>query len=159
MRAAMAAIDAIGIGAREVLLEVMMHVAWADKVLMPEERQAAQAAAMSLGLVLPGERDLTSPDRQPVPLESLDISGLERRDRELVYVCASWMAMADQQEQTEETAVLDEVRGRLGLDAARAAELMTHARALRDRQNVERSSWWRAFDRLVVEAARSLDGR
>lgn len=155
----MAAIDAIGIGAREVLLEVMMHVAWADKVLMPEERQAAQAAAMSLGLVLPGERDLTSPDRQPVPLESLDVAGLERRDRELVYVCASWMAMADQQEQTEETAVLEQVRERLGVEPARASELMKHARALRDRQNVERSSWWRAFDRLVVEAARSLDGR
>jgi aspartate ammonia-lyase len=152
----MAAIDAIGIGAREVLLEVMMHVAWADRVLMPEERQAAQAAAMALGLVLPGEKDLASPDRKPVPLASLDVSGLERRDRELVYVCAAWMAMADREEQTEETKVLDEVRERLEIDGKRAGELMTHAKALREKQDVERSSWWRAFDRLVVEAARSL---
>lgn len=155
----MAAIDAVGMGAREVLLEVMMHVAWADRVLMPEERQAAQAAAMALGLVLPGERDLASPDRKPVPLASLDVSALARRDRELVYVCASWMAMADLEEQLEETAVLVEIRDRLELDPARATELMKHARTLRDRQNVERSTWWRAFDKLVVEAARSLDGR
>ncbi len=155
----MAAIDAIGIGAREVLLEVMMHVAWADRVLMPEERQAGQAAAMSLGLVLPGEKDLASPDRKPVPLASLDVSGLERRDKELVYVCASWMAMADHEEQTEETAVLDEVRERLEIDGARAAEPMKHARPHRSEQDVQRSSWWRAFDRLVVGAARSLGAR
>lgn len=155
----MAAIDAIGMGAREVLLEVMMHVAWADRVLMPEERQAAQAAAMSLGLVLPGERDLTSPDRKPVPLASLDVSGLPPREREIVYVCASWMAMADHEQQAEEAAVLDDLRRLLGIDDAHGKALMQRAEGLRARQDVEKSSWWRAFDRLVVEAARALDGR
>ena len=28
---------------------------------------------MGLGLVLPGDRDLTSPDRKPVPPERLDV--------------------------------------------------------------------------------------
>ena len=152
----MAAIDAISMQARAVLLEVMMHVAWADRQLMPEERQAAQAAAMALGLVLPSERDLASPDHKPIPLADLDVSQLASKDRQLVFVCAAWMAMADHEEQTEETKVLDEVRERLAIDTARAADLMTQARALRAKQDVERSSWWRAFDRLVVEAARSL---
>lgn len=34
---------------------------------------------------------------------------------------------------------------------------MERARTLRDRQTADRTSWWRAFDKLVVEAARSLD--
>lgn len=155
----MAAIDAISMQARGVLLEVMMHVAWADRQLMPEERQAAQAAAISLGLVLPSERDLTSPDHKPVPLAELDVSPLGTRDRELVLVCASWMAMADNEEQSEETAVLESVREHFGISTARMGELKAGAVALRKRQTADRSSWWRAFDRLVVEAARSLDGR
>ena len=155
----MAAIDAVSMQARSVLLEVMMHVAWADRQLMPEERQAAQAAAISLGLVLPSERDLTGPDRKPVPLDELDVGPLSTRDRELVLLCASWMAMADNQEQTEETAVLESVRARFGLSPDDLKRLMERARALRERQTSDRTSWWRAFDKLVVEAARSLDER
>lgn len=153
----MAAIDAVSMQARGILLEVMMHVAWADRQLMPEERQAAQAASIALGLVLPSERDLTSPDRKPVPLEELDVGPLAVRDRELVFLCASWMAMADNEEQSEETAVLESIGERLALQAGDRARLKERARTLRDRQTADRTSWWRAFDKLVVEAARSLD--
>ena len=153
----MAAIDAVSMQARGILLEVMMHVAWADRQLMPEERQAAQAASIALGLVLPSERDLTSPDRKPVPLDELDVGSLVSRDRELVFLCASWMAMADNEEQSEETEVLGRVGERLGLQAPDQARLMERARELRDRQTTDRTSWWRAFDKLVVEAARSLE--
>jgi aspartate ammonia-lyase len=152
----MAAIDAIGIEARQVLLEVMMSVAWADRELAPEERQAAQAAAMSLGLVMPGDRDLTAPERRPVPLEDLDVSALSARDKELVFLCAAWMAMADTIEQSEETELLGRVQGRLSVDDARAEWLKARAVELRLKQAAEKSSWWRAFDRLVVEAARAL---
>lgn len=153
----MAAIDAVSMQSRAILLEVMMHVAWADRQLMPEERQAAQAAAIALGLVLPSERDLTSPDHQPVPLDELDVGPLGTRDRELVYVCAAWMAMADEEEQREETAVLESVRQRLGIEGGEATRLKARAAELRRRQAADRTSWWRAFDKLVVEAARSLD--
>ena len=37
-----------------------------------------------MGLVLPGDRDLTSPERRPLPPEELDVSKLRDRDRELV---------------------------------------------------------------------------
>ena len=84
----MGAIDAIGIEARRVLLEVMMSVAWADRELAPEERQAAQAAAMSMGLVLPGDGDLTSPDRRPIPPEELDVAPLRERSSGPCASCA-----------------------------------------------------------------------
>jgi tellurite resistance protein len=152
----MAAIDAVSVAARRALLEVMMQVAWADREIAPEERQAAQAAAMALGLVLPGEQDVTATDHAPPSIEELDTVGLGPRDRDLVYVCAEWMALADSVQQAEEKELLSRLRARLHVDEARAAELQTLARTLHEKQVVERGSWWRAFDRLVVEAARSL---
>jgi aspartate ammonia-lyase len=153
----MGAIDAIGVQARQVLLEVMMSVAWADRELAPEERQAAQAAAMSMGLVLPGDRDLTSADRRPVPPEELDVSALRDRDRELVYLCAAWMALADEVQDAEETALLVRIRDRLGLAAERADWLEARALELRRAQAASKATWWRSFDRLVVDAARALE--
>ena len=153
----MGALDAIGIEARQVLFEVMMSVAWADRELAPEERQAAQAAAMSMGLVLPGDRDLTSPERRPLPPEELDVSKLRDRDRELVYLCASWMAMADTVEDPEETELLAKLQARLGVSDARASWLKERAGELRKAQAASKATWWRSFDRLVVEAARALE--
>lgn len=153
----MAAIDAIGIEARRVLLEVMMSVAWADRELAPEERQAAQAAAISMGLVLPGDGDLTSPERRPIPPEELDVAPLRERDRELVYLCAAWMAMADSVEEPEEAELLTRLRARLAVSDERASWLKGRAVELRQAQVVTKATWWRSFDRLVVDAARALE--
>lgn len=152
----MGAIDAIGIEARTVLLEVMMSVAWADRELAPEERQAAQAAAMSMGLVLPGDRDRTSPERRPVPPEELDVTPLKARDRDLVYLCAAWMAMADAVEDPEETELLARLRAKLEVSEDRAKWLMSRAKDLREAQTVTQATWWRSFDKLVIDAARAL---
>lgn len=151
----MSALDAISTDAREVLLEALMSVAWADRTLADEERKAAQAAAMGLGLVLPGDRDLTSPDRKPVPPESLDVSRLNDRDKELVYLCASWMAMADEVEDPEETRVLERLQARFAIAEERSAFLKRRAGRLREAQSGT-TSWWRAFNSLVVQAAKSL---
>ncbi|MFN7702702.1 MAG: hypothetical protein ACK6CU_13210 [Deltaproteobacteria bacterium] len=152
----MAAIDAVSVAARRALLEVMVQVAWADREIAPEERQAGHAAAMALGLVLPAERDVTWSEQGPPSFETLDFSELGARDRELVYVCAEWMAQADSLEQAEEAEMLSRLRAKLGVSDGRASALRALAIALHEAQIVERSSWWRAFDRLVVEAARSL---
>jgi uncharacterized tellurite resistance protein B-like protein len=151
----MGALDAISFEAREVLLEVLMSVAWADRTLVEEERKAAQAAAMGLGLVMPGDRDPISPDRKPVPPEALDASRLAERDRELVYLCAAWMALADEVEDPSETRVLERLQDRFGIAADRAGWLKERAQELREEQSPD-GSWWRAFDRLVVSAARAL---
>lgn len=151
----MGALDALSVEAREVLLEALMSVAWADRTLADEERKAAQAAAMGLGLVLPGDRDLTSPDRRPIKPEDLDVSRLSGRDRELIYLCAAWMALADEVEDPSETKVLERLQSRLSLADDRTRWLKDRALALRERQSAG-VSWWRAFDRLVVEAAKSL---
>ena len=123
----MSALDAISTEAREVLLEALMSVAWADRTLADEERQAAQAAAMGLGLVLPGDRDLTSPDRKPIPPEDLEVSRLNERDRELVFLCATWMALADEVEDPTETQVLERLQARFGIGVERSEKLKQRA--------------------------------
>lgn len=151
----MGALDAISTPAREVLLEALMNVAWADRTLRPEERQAAQAAAIGLGLVLPADRDLTSPDRKPLSPEQLDVTPLNRRDREMIFLCAAWMALADDVEDPSETRVLERLQARFELDAERATWLKERAASLRNASPVT-GSWWRAFNQLVVEAAKAL---
>jgi len=151
----MGALDAISRPAREVLLEALMSVAWADRTLADEERKAAQAAAMGLGLVMPGDRDLTSPDRKPVPPEKLEISSLAPRDKELIYLCAAWMAFADEIEDPAETKILERLQTRFELEDERSAWLKERASELRKTQ-APSASWWRAFNQLVVEAARAL---
>ena len=152
----MGALNAISAEARAVLLEALMSVAWADRTLKDEEREAAQAAALNLGLVLPPDRALTSPDRRPVQPEQLPAEGLNTRDRELIFLCSAWMALADEVEDPAETKVLERLQARLGIDDARAGWLKGRAKDLRDRQPTGVSSW-RVFDRLVVEAAKALN--
>lgn len=151
----MGALDAISYEAREILLEALMTVAWADRTLVEEERKAAQAAAMGLGLVLPGDRDLTSEDHKPRPPEELDVSRLNARDRELVFLCAAWMALADEVLDPSETKVLERLQAKFELGDERRAWLEEQAKALRETQSPN-GSWWRAFDKLVVEAAKRL---
>lgn len=152
----MGALDAISAEAREVLLEALMNVAWADRVLAEEEREVAQAAALGLGLVLPRDRDLTSPNRRPIPPEALEVERLNTRDRELIYLCAAWMALADDIEHPDETRLLERFQKRFALDDGRCRWLKARAKDLRTRQPAT-TAWWRAFDRLVVEAAKELN--
>lgn len=153
----MSAIDAVGIETRQVLLEAMLAVAWADRELAPEEQQAARAAAISLGLVMPGDREMLGHDRRPTAPEDLDVSRLNARERELVYVCAAWMAIADDTLDENEIEVLSRLRIRLDLREERAEKLASAARELRAKQVADKATWWRSFDRLVVAAARSLE--
>jgi hypothetical protein len=108
---------------------------------------------MGLGLVLPADRDLTSSDRRPIRPEELDAERLNVRDRELIYLCAAWMALADEVEDPSETKVLERLQERFDLTEERTEWLKKRAARLRAKQP---DSWWRAFDKLVVEAARAL---
>ena len=110
---------------------------------------------MGLGLVMPADRDLTSPDRKPIQPENLDVSSLQDRDKDLVYLCSAWMAMADEVEDPEETKVLERLQSRLEITDERAGWLKERAVGLRETQK-DGTSWWRAFDKLVVEAAKAL---
>ena len=155
MLRAMSALHAVSGPAREVLLETLMCVAWADRTLTVEEREAAQAAALGLGLILPPDRSLTAPDRRPTPPEDLDISALAKRDLDLVFLCAAWMALADDVEHESETKVLERLSQRFELAPSRVEWLREAAARLRREQTPD-LSWWRAFDRLVVQAAKAL---
>ncbi len=153
----MAAIDVIGMETRRVLFEVMMSMAWADRELAPEEHQAARGAAISMGLVLPSDRELTSADRRPLHLDEIDPGELDARDREMVYLCAAWMALADAAVEPEETELLRELRRKLKIEDERGQWLEARALSLYEFQPTTRTNWWRNFDKLVVEAVRAIE--
>lgn len=151
----MGALDAISTDAREILLEALMGVAWADRDLSDEERQYAQAAAVSLGLVLDSDRSLLSPDRKPVPVEDLAVDKLGQQDRELIYLCAAWMALADEIVLSAEAELLERMAEHFSLSPVRSGRLREISIELREHQPPT-EAWWRDFDELVVEAARML---
>jgi aspartate ammonia-lyase len=151
----MSAINAFPEHARRVLLDVMVAVAWADQELRPEEREAVRGAATALGLVLPEDAETASPDRKPLAPEEFEVGALTPRDREIVYLCAAWMAVADSIEQPEETDVLRRLQARLAISDGRARWLKAHAIELRISLPPS-PSWWRTFDRLLVRAAQAL---
>ena len=65
------------------------------------------------------------------------------------------MAFADHVEDPSETQILDRLQRRFEIEEDRVQWLKERAHELRDKQTPD-ASWWRAFDELVVEAAKSL---
>ena len=152
----MGAIDAIRSEARATLYEVLVCMAWADRKIAPDEREAIKAAAITLGLVTPRDDVLDALERGAVPLEELPFEWLTQREKELTYLCASWMVLADGEAALDETMLLEKMRTMLKVDERRAAWLRQRALSMRT-QTPPSTSWWREFDTLVVDAARALD--
>lgn len=151
----MAAIDAIRDEARATLFEVLVCMAWADRKLAPEEKDALKAAAMALGMVTPRDDVLASLERGAVPIADIPFEWLRPREKEIAYLCAAWMLLTDGETAAAEKSLLEELRRALDVEAARAEWLREKALEVRSAR-APSSSWWREFDRLIVEAARAL---
>ncbi|MCC7538118.1 MAG: TerB family tellurite resistance protein [Deltaproteobacteria bacterium] len=152
----MAAIDAIRDEARATLFEVLVCMAWADRKLAPEEADALRAAAMTLGMVTPRDNVISALERGSASISDIPFAWLKPREKELAYLCAAWMLLADGESAASETSLLDELRRALDVPAARAEWLRQKALEVRSTQKPT-ASWWREFDRLIVGAARALD--
>ncbi|MCX7807671.1 MAG: TerB family tellurite resistance protein [Deltaproteobacteria bacterium] len=152
----MAAIDALSAGARKALLETLVAIAWADREITPEEKQAVGGALTALGLVLPHDRGAGNLESGPLPLNSLAYGSLSQRERELIYLCALWMTGVDAEEHPAERSLLAQLASQLEISAERTQRLASIARKISSSLVPVRESWWRFFDALVVQAARLL---
>lgn len=153
-RPRMSAIDAIGEAAKRTVFEVLVCMAWADHKLDAEERAAAQAVAMSLGLPETGGALDEAVRHGTRSLDTLPLESLSTRDGELTYLCAAWMSLADHDEARSERKLLEQLRLRLQIAPSRAEWLRAHAAKLRAQSTAP--SFWREFETLVVTAARAL---
>jgi len=142
----MGAIDAIRDEARATLFEVLVCMAWADKKLAEDEKAAVRAAAMALGLVNPRDHVLDSLERGALPIEQLPFEWLKPREREIAYLCAAWMVLADGETAPDEVKTLEKLRHALGVDSVRAGWLRQRALQLRS-ASAPTPSWWRPVPR------------
>jgi hypothetical protein len=151
----MGAIDAIGAEATRTVFDVLVCMVWADRKITDDELAAARAAALALGLPS-ASTTLDEVVRGGAhTLEMLPLESLSRRDGDLTYLCAAWMALADREEAAAERQLLVDLRRRLAIDETRASWLRARARTLRE-VTPPTVSFWREFDQLVVSAAKAL---
>ena len=105
------------------VLEAAAYMAWADGRIAPEEVSAARGVATVLGVAELGTVGPGMLSRGPVEPAVLSLERLGRRERELVYATAAWIAMADGVVDTAEQRALRILQGRLGLGAERCADI------------------------------------
>lgn len=99
---------------RDVVFDLVTHVAWADGRLTPVEIVATQGAASALGLAL---RDLGAAllSRRTRTFDQLDLASLAPLERGFAYGAAAWLAASDGRIDTTEYHILRRARRALGL--------------------------------------------
>jgi len=107
------------LGGRLSVLEAAAYMAWADRRLAPDELSAARGVATVLGLGTTGAGVLSRAREG----SSLDFSALDLRGRELVYVTAVWIALADGVLDPSEGRALRLLQSLLGLSRERCEDL------------------------------------
>ena len=133
---------------RRAIFEALLAMAWADARLEREEILAIQAAGRVLALP---DDVLDALDAGPPPVARIAAAGIDARSRELVYLCAAWLASVDGREDVSEAGLLSELRGALGIAPARAQALHDDARVLH--ATVPASMpWWQELERLIDSA-------
>ena len=111
-------------------LAMLVAMAWADGRLEPAERAGVLAAAGILNLSREMRDRVNDVLQKPVPVEQILFDTLSTKERAFVYVAAAWMAGVDEDVDTKEEAMLDEVAVLMGFSPARKAELGRIARDL-----------------------------
>lgn len=139
--------------ARRTIFEAMVAMAWADSKVEREEVLAVQAAGRVLAVT---DDVLDALDAGPPALTSLNVTALEPDERELVYVCAAWLATVDEREDASESETLGQLSEVLGLETGRASDLRKQAHSLR-RETASAVPWWEELEELLgrVRAART----
>jgi uncharacterized membrane protein YebE (DUF533 family) len=111
-------------------LAMLVAMAWADGRLKDTERAGVLAAAGILNLSREMRDRVNDVLQKPVPVEQILFDTLSTKERAFVYVAAAWMAGVDEDVDTKEEAMLDEVAVLMGFSPARKAELGRIARDL-----------------------------
>lgn len=130
---------------RRSIFEAMVAMAWADTRLEREEIYAVQAAGRVLGLP---DDAVDALDAGPPPITKAGFEGLSAAERQLVYVCAAWLACVDAQESPDENQLLEELRQQLEIPAKTATDLRDGAR-VQHATTPPSVPWWQELDQLI----------
>jgi len=147
-------IKGLSLTTRKKIFEVMMRMAWADGSLAKEEVLVMEIASEALKLDMTREEVTKELNRGPIPLK--DFEHLEIQDRELIYMCAAWLASVDDDIAEDEIELLDVIREGLHLSTAQATELSQNVQKIREEKvelvpQWEDFPWWEEFDHLLAK--------
>lgn len=154
-----ALVSSIDLVTRKKILDVMISMAWADGKLAQEEELVMQVVADALQLNMNPEEVTKKLHAGSVPLEDAD--QMSPRYRELLYLCAAWLAFADEEEAAQEKQLLEEVGVTLKIDESKAHELRDRIIKLRQEKaefvpKSEELPWWEEFERLLSMAVEQI---
>src|SRR5262245_14701269 len=105
------------------ILALLIHVAWADGKLADQEKQGIRAATNVFNLSKAQRERLDEAIERPLPFDEILLDALSARDKAFAYVAAVWLTGIDDDLDPKEQAFLDQLAGRLQLDAARKDDL------------------------------------
>jgi hypothetical protein len=141
---------------RDVVFDLVVHLAWADGRLTPIEIVATQGAASALGLAL-GDLGTALLARRSRSLEQIDLVGLGPLQRPLAYGAAVWMSIADGRMATTEHHALRHIRRALQLGEPLATRIDAWAWGLH-RGAIHAGEHALELDALLGRIARHLLG-
>lgn len=148
-------ISRVPLHTRELVLRVLLHIAHVDQHISHEESVFVDLAADALQLPVESlvVDHLLAETNGHLP----DLSALDERGRELVYLSAAWLAFVDGHKSPTETEACHRLREALELSEARAADLHEDAAAIwqetRDYYATEEHvPWWNELEYFLLRA-------
>ncbi len=152
IKAKIASVDPL---TRRKIFEVIGAVVLADSVIAKEEELIINIASDALQINLSKDEISHILSQGAVELEGLDT--INPQDRQLVYLCACWVASADGSIAESEDQLLDKLRTLLQMDQAKADDLRNKVKTIREERSEfipksEELPWWDEFKRILVKA-------
>lgn len=148
-------IASIDVSTRQKIFEVMAAVVLADSILAKEEELIMHVASDALQLQISKDEVSRILHRGSIAIEGLDT--LRVQDRNIIYLCAAWVASVDGSIAEAEEKLLDEIRILLKFNESQAEELQNRVKTIRDEKSEfipksEELPWWDEFDRILLKA-------
>jgi aspartate ammonia-lyase len=148
-------IASIDLTTRQKIFEVIGAIVLADSVIAKEEELIVHVASDALQIEVTKDEISKILNRGSVELEDLDT--INPHDRDLIYLCAAWVASADGSLAQAEEKLLDKLRTLLKMDEAKAKELSNKVTTIREERSEyipksEELPWWDEFERILVKA-------
>jgi len=140
---------------RQKVFDALINMAWVDGSLAKEESLVMEVVANALQLGMTGDEVASDLERGPRELEGLD--ALSSRDRELIYLCVSWLSEADNEVAAKEVELLKELQASLGISDTRTEVLEQRVKKIRTEKaefvpQWEDLPWWEEFKTILAQA-------
>jgi uncharacterized tellurite resistance protein B-like protein len=119
----------LAIETEKKLIKMLVAIAWADGRVAPEEMEIVGAVVEGFGLDEADAKEMLEWAVTPRTLDDIDVSGLTEDDLALVLHQAVLLTYVDGEQSDKEVALIKALVEKIGMDKARADEVLAGAAA------------------------------